>query len=363
MISLLPPRTFRNHLLRAAQFLLLISLGWTPIRAQAQGAFPVPAPLFAEETPLAVTIELDFDDVLDDRSEESENRPGALTYTTAEGLEQRLDLGIKTRGFFRLYHLNCDVPPLRLNFKKKQVAGTVFAGQNKLKLVTHCRNGSDTFEQNVVTEYLLYRAYNLLTDASFQVRLLEITYVDSEARDKSFTRYGFLIEDEHRMSERNGATLIEHDLFIHPEATNRKLITLMSVFQYMIGNTDWGVSTRHNTRLIFEDSSRTLVVVPYDFDMAGLIDAPYANPAPKLNLSSVRERKFMGFCRSDEEFAEVFDRFESRKEQILALFRGHSVIDEKRAERSVRYVEDFFETIHDARKVRRAFVNACQKYH
>ncbi|NIP93601.1 MAG: hypothetical protein GWN18_19895, partial [Thermoplasmata archaeon] len=70
----------------------------------------------------------------------------------------------------------CEFPPLRLNFKKGQLDETLFDGQDKVKLVTHCRNG-DRYEQNVVKEYLVYRLYNVLTPLGFQVRMAHITYV------------------------------------------------------------------------------------------------------------------------------------------------------------------------------------------
>jgi hypothetical protein len=50
-------------------------------------------------------------------------------------------------------------------------AQTVFAGQEKLKVVTHCRN-EDSGETNVLEEYAAYRILGLLTEAAYRVRLL-----------------------------------------------------------------------------------------------------------------------------------------------------------------------------------------------
>lgn len=342
----------------AALGVLLLTLSAAPEPARSQIVEPSDA-LFADDEPLRVTITMDFGVVLRDRAEEQDYKPGMFSYATDAGEDVTLDLKIKARGYFRLIYLDCDIPPLRLNFKKKQVRGTVFEGQDKLKLVTHCRNRSGSFQQYVLQEYLLYRAYNLLTDVSFRTRLLEITYVDSRGRDASVTKYGFIIEDEDRMAERNGTQLVESGAAIHPEATHRETTTLLSVFQYMIGNTDWGISTRHNIRLIFAQSTSVLFAVPYDFDWSGLISAPYAVPDANLNLRSVRERKYMGFCREEDEFAAVFDRFHDRQDDLMRLFSGFPLLEEKYARRSVAYLEEFFDSIRRPARVRRDFVRGC----
>ena len=127
----------------------------------------------------------------------------------------------------------------------------------------------------------------------------------------------------------------------------------------MMGNTDWGVSGRHNTRVLFSEAHRYLMAVPYDFDWAGLIDAPYATPDSQLNLRSVRERRYMGFCRSEEEFARTFATFNERKEAIYVLFKDFSPLDRKYADRSIKYLESFYSVINNPSKVRREILDDC----
>jgi len=98
---------------------------------------------------------------------------------------------------------SCPFPPIRLNPQKGEPRGTVFDGQDKLKLVTHCHDW-DSFEQNVLEEYLVYRIYNQLTDVSFRVQLVEITYLDTGGENDPLTRMGFLIENEDAMASRVG---------------------------------------------------------------------------------------------------------------------------------------------------------------
>ena len=330
------------------------------------------APLFMSDEPLRLTLSFDVREVTNDRSEKPPWYPATITHTAADGTETTRELGVRTRGFYRLNYLDCDIPPLRLNIRKREAGGTIFEGQDKLKLVTHCENGSERFQQYVFQEYHIYRAYQLLTDHSFRTRLVHITYHDVTGRRDDVTSYGFLIEEDKRMAERIGGEIVKRTR-IHPEATDREQAALMSLFHYMVGNTDYTVSTLHNVRLVyqaavadslnkagaFDTGESALISVPYDFDWSGLINTRYATPDPQLRLSSVRERRYMGFCRTVEEMQPVVARFRAKEDDLYALFRQSEYLEPRVAERSVEYLEGFFEQIETERGVRRALRN-CQ---
>ena len=314
--------------------------------------------LFDAEYPLKLTLEADLKPILKDTDDERPYRPARLWYLDEQGDTLSFDIGVKTRGHYRRIYLDCNVPPLRLNFKKKAVKNTVFAGQDKLKLVTHCRDKNKAYQEFTLKEYLAYKIYNLITDNSFRVRLVRMTYVDTEGKRKPVTKYGFLIEDEDRLAERLGGRILKSGV-IHQEATNKELATLLAVFQYMIGNTDWSVPGRHNIKFVFVGPMLPPLAVPYDFDFAGLIHAPYAKPDPRLQISSVRERLYRGYCRTEGEFQAAFVPFNEQKEAIYALFRDFEYLDEKAAERSLKYLDDFYETINKPKGVKREFLRAC----
>ncbi len=338
----------------------------------ASAAAAQEVPLFADDAPLALTLTFDVDAVTSDRSEDPPWYPATLTHTSPDGAATALDVGVRTRGYYRLNYLDCDVPPLRLNIRRRAAEGTVFAGQDKLKLVTHCQDQRPAYEQFALQEYLIYRAYALLTDVSFRTRLVRITYRDAAGEREDVTRYGFLIEEIDGLAERIGAQAVERTA-VHPEATDRQQVALMSVFHYLIGNTDWTVSTLHNVRLLyhearadslaragtFDGSASALLAVPYDFDWAGLIDVPYATPDPQLGLASVRERKYLGFCRSADEFRQILDRFRVREVDLYALFRDSPYLEPDVAEASVAYLASFFEQVATERGIERAFLRDC----
>ncbi len=193
-------------------------------------------PLFTSYDVLELTIEAPFKKVFRERGQESEQFPAVLTYQDG-GEEVSLNLKVNTRGRFRLQKRTCNFPPIQLDLQKDSVAGTIFAGQNKVKLVTHCQSGRDQYEQYVFQEYLVYRAFSLFSDMSFHVRLAHITYVDNEEENDPLTKYAFLIEHKDDLAARTGWQILEIPM-VPPDAFEQDNLNMVSVFQYLIGNTD-----------------------------------------------------------------------------------------------------------------------------
>jgi len=121
------------------------------------------------------------------------------------------------------------------------------------------------------------------------------------------------------MAGRNQMASVDQSL-IRPESVPVSEFLRMAVFQYLIGNTDWSIQYRQNIKLINVYKSSLPVAVPYDFDHAGMVDAPYAKPAPELQLLAVTERRYRGYCMQD---IQVFDKtialFNSKKDTIYKL--------------------------------------------
>lgn len=262
--------------------------------------------------------------------------------------ETVLDVEIMTRGHSRL--LLCDLPPLKLNFRRSQVGGTVFAGQNKLKLVTHCQHGRK-FERYLHQEYALYRAFAALTEEAFRVRMLDVTYRDSEGKRRDRTHPAFLIEADPKVTARLGYKEVEV-----PRMANGDFepgaITRMGLFEFMIGNTDWalragrdGEPCCHNG-LLLRRPDGLHVMVPYDFDQAGLIDADYALPARGLGIRSVSQRLFRGLCTGEDRYDDAIALFNARRGALEALFPEEG--SRRRSNRRARrYIADFFKIVND----------------
>ena len=120
-------------------------------------------PLFTSNDLLEVTIRGPLTSIMDERSA-AEDLAATLTYNDVEHGDVTVDIGVQARGRFRKQTRICRWAPLRLNFKKSKLDDTIFAGSDKMKLVTHCRNGSSRYTQAVLAEHLAYRIFNLVTD-------------------------------------------------------------------------------------------------------------------------------------------------------------------------------------------------------
>lgn len=313
---------------------------------------PAP-PLFAEQGTLLVTIEADFRQLRDDRDEENEERPG--TFTFADGTTLPVD--IRTRGNFRLRSGNCPFPPLRLDFPKGQLAATILDGQDKLKLVTHCRDRDD-FEQNTLQEFLAYRVYNLVSDLSFRVRPARITYVDSGGREDTIERWAFIIEHEDGLAARLGAEILEPEGMLHPARVRGATAAPLNLFQYLIGNTDYSIYETHNVVLL--ETPETVIPVPYDFDWSGLVNASYARPDPSLGIRNVRDRVFRGLCRPDIDFPALFARFQELRPEIEGLVRDQEGMDDRSRRESLEYIEGFYDILDSERRRTREIVEGCR---
>lgn len=324
-----------------------------PVTAQA------PASLFDSHDPLELTLAADFSLLLKDRSQKSEYRDAVLSFRAGPESTVAIDVRCKTRGIFRLNPLNCQFPPLMLNLPRKRMAGTAFSGQNRCKLVTHCRNRDPEYEQYVHLEYLAYRLLNLLTERSFRVRPARVTYVDQSGKHDTLTKPAFLIEDDSVMAARYGAEVLEQK-GVHQDDVEQEFMALVAVFQYMIGNTDWSVRALHNI-VITRDTLGRVFAVPYDFDWSGIVNTRYAKPQPMLGIRTVRERLYRGFCRPRQEIEAVLPRFLESKDAIYALYRDHPGLEPKTVERTLKYLDEFYARITDPKAIEREFVGPCRR--
>jgi len=336
----------------------LQSFPWLSAQDISSGADDLPTPIFKSDEPLFLTLSMDIKTVIRDR-EEKESHPAEIHYTDQEGKEIKLPVKIKVRGNFRKDRANCDFPPLRLNFSKTHVINTIFAGRDKIKLVTHCRSRNDLYEQNVLKEYLAYKLYNLFTEESYRVRLVHLTYADTEAKLDTLKKMAILLEPNQQMARRNGCEILKVSRY-EQERAHRYKTTLMSVFQYLIGNTDWGLWAMHNVVLLQKEPTSVPVVVPYDFDWCGLVNAPYAVPAELLPIESVRTRCYRGFCRPDEELQPVLDEFRQRKEEIYQTCRSVPFLKEKELSKIIKYMDQFFNTLDNPKAVELEFHRNCR---
>lgn len=318
-------------------------------------------PLFDSDEPLSITLDVPIKTLVRKASRKP-TVTGTLRYAETDGSEVVLDVEVTTRGKSRLEE--CSFPPLSVNLKRQQVVSTVFAGQNKLKLVTQCKDKS-RYQLYLNQEYAIYKIYNVLSDRSFRVRMLEVTYRDSAGKRGDEIEPAFFIESDDAAAERLGMTTIETDGVKLSQLEPSELSTYV-LFQFMIGNTDWSVRKGpddedccHNGKVIAPPKSQNgWVVLPYDFDQAGLIDTDYAAPNDVLPIRNVRQRLYRGYCFLNPRLESTIAKFNNRRAAIEALI-NNGPDGPSRNRSAFNFLQEFYAIVNDPEARQKKIVDAC----
>ena len=312
------------------------------------------SPLFDETAVLDVTLEGPLGELMDD-TESREQLPFVLR---AQDSEHAIKVRLRGKSRLRV----CDFLPLRLNFRKGEVGESVFAGQDKLKLVVPCGT-TDRAEDNVIEEYAVYRLFNLLTPASYRVRLFRMTFNDTARDGESTDLHSFVLEPKEQLAARLGGR--ESEL---PEVSlswlDARQMALVYVFQYLIGNLDWSLvrpedeeTCCHNGTLVEADEQ--IIYVPYDFDLSGFVDAPYAFPPPDMRLRSVTQRRYRGFCTEREYLEHALDTIVSKRPEMNALIHSLPVLSDRDKKRRIGYLDEFFRAAKNRDRLLGRFEKRC----
>ena len=338
---------------------VLLFFAFCPCIAAADETAP---DLFASDEELELVLETSLHTLIRNRRDRP-RMEGTLTYRRPDGTEQTVPVTVRPRGKSRLEQ--CSFPPLRLDFKRKQVESTLFHGQKRLKLVTHCKN-SPSHRNYVRQEYAIYRAYSLVSDASFRVKFASIEYRDSEGKRRTQTEPAFFIEHTKSVAKR----LDMKELSV-PKVETKQLdpehASTYMLFQYMIGNTDFsaklgpkGDDCCHNSK-VFGPAGQTkgVIVIPYDFDQAGLINKSDAAPSPALPIRSVRQRLYRGFCTHNGELERTIADFKNERTAIETLFASEEFSDSSRKSMQ-RYLDEFYDIVNDPDAMQKNIAGKCR---
>jgi hypothetical protein len=317
--------------------------------------------LFTDEEPLEITLQFDLSTYLRKKPKE-EYLPGKITFHPGSADSLTREIRVRTRGEFR--NAQCYYAPLELNFRHADFGYTDLDGIRRIKMVSQCSFGRES-EKYVLLEYLIYKMYSAFTDTSFRVRMLTINFVDSENRQKPYTHVGFFIEPVKMLAGRTNSVEIE-SWALTQKTVYPGMIDRIAIFNYMIGNFDWAVPNQHNIKTfkpqVFE-SEYLVTAVPYDFDFTGLVDAAYAIPDDKITgTTTIRERIFLGVCRSREVYQQAIEEFLEKKDEIYGLINEFHYLDAKQKKKVINYLDTFYDQCTGKQKILNVFLNSCKNF-
>jgi len=314
---------------------------------------------YTNESPIKVRLESNFTQLSMNREQEA-YQPAVLHVQFSDAVAMRCEVRIRPRGKSRLKY--CTTPPLKIDFTKSGLQSTSLRQLEKVKLVTRCR-ADYWFEPYVLKEYLVYKLHNLITPLSYRARLAEILFVDTGNNGEQWSNYGFILEETDAVGRREGLEEVEKPTDMVSKLNPDHALQL-SMFQYMVGNTDWHLSIGHNMKYYKdpESDAHQLWAIPYDFDLTGMVKAVYAAPRGDLGQKNVKDRKFIGNTPTEDRLQKVILHFKSRKEELYQVVEAFEYLKKKDKKEIIQYLDDFFETVNNPEKVRECFIDECIAY-
>ena len=316
--------------------------------------------IFQEEEPLPITLSFDIKDIKKNTNDSTYVNT-TLAYKLKDSTEHALEIMIRRRGNYRLK--KCYFPPITVKFNKKEVKKTAFKGHKKLKLVMPCLLQKDN-NDNVIKEYLAYKLFESISPYHFKTRLVDLTFDEIKGQKiKTHNIKGILIEDDKSVANRfNGKVYkrYSHPLNHEPVASVKN-----TLFQFMIGNTDFSQAYLHNVKVVYIDNN--MIPLPYDFDMSGFVNCSYAVVSQiqgeSLGITSVKDRLYRGFVRDESVFYQVRNEFLDKKNDMLSILDKNETYfsDPREFEISKSYILGFFDIMINDKKFKSQIIDSARK--
>lgn len=313
--------------------------------------------LFREEAPLDLKLGFSFKDVKKSDKETAVSQEW-LHFKDKSGEWDSLKVELFARGNFRKDH--CFFTPLKIKIDKKEREGTVFKGNKTLKLVMPCQNNK-TADDLTIKEYMIYKMYEEVSPYHFHTRLVNLTITDrSGKQEKSFEIKAFLIEDDSEIADRF-AGVMKKDVQLNPYRFKDTVSIRQDFFQFMIGNTDWSTVVQHNIA-VMQLANKDYIPLCYDFDMSGLVNAPYSTVNPLIPINSVTERYYWGVCRDESLFQNTREYYLSIENNIWDAYGKLSpMLSPNEQESTKKFLTAYFDILKEDKKFKDNIFSNCRK--
>lgn len=312
---------------------------------------------FTSDSLIEATLKTDFYKLSTNKKDTS-FQPATITWHNADSIGNvSEEIELRLRGYFR--RTQCSFASILFRFADSSKTPAPKKFKN-LKITVPCEWGTED-EQYLLREYLVYKIYQLFTDLSFRTRLIRFRFEDVSGKIKPYKQYGFALEPVSDMAKRNGFK--EQDTRkVLSEQTNRLHTTFVSIFEYMIGNTDWAIPPHHNVKIIAPKDSAQVppFIVPHDFDFSGAVNALYAEPLPEMGIKKVTDRKYRGFKRTMDEIRPIVSRFMQKEQDVYKLISEFPYLNAASKKEMTVFFEGFFNEMRDEQKIQKIFIDEAR---
>ncbi len=351
-----------STLFRAACFICSL------IIAQTAGASEIPdslqTDLFNSSAPVSLTLTGPFS-LINREKDKSKEYEGTLEYVNTAGETVQLDAKFSARGNWRLDARECRQAQLWVNLKKRQVPGTLFEDQNKLKLVVQCSLGSN-YAQWLLKEQLAYEVLGEFTDLKLRSKLVEVSFVNPNLPRKTRPQFAFFIEHHKSVAKAEG---MENEKLptVDLESLDPMQSARVALFANLLGHTDFSFlegpadeSCCHNIKVIYNQEGIRFPL-PYDFDNTGWVSADYtAGPSPNIHIGSTSERIYRGLCAHNDLVEPLMAEILGKQSSIESLIARQTELSDRNQKRLLRYTEDWFSTLSQPGAIEENLLEACR---
>lgn len=288
--------------------------------------------------PARLTLTFDHQQLLEMKYSD-EDLSSTLTHD-----ENDWEVKLITRGRYR--RRICDFPPLHIKVKKSSLRAAGLKEHNKYKLVTHCSDKYDA-RNNLLREQLTYELYSLITDQGYRTQLIEVTYRDVDTGE-SYQRLGILIEDKKEMAKAYGGKNCKKCMSLSMDAFVERNLETVSLFNYMVGNADWSAVSLRNATVLRQKADHQHLLVPYDFDFAGLVDAEYAKPNVNFQQVNIKDRIWIWeYEEKPVHLADVIAHYQEKESMVMDYVANYPGLSKRSRRQVTKYLASFFRDLND----------------
>ncbi len=347
-------------------FWILLCLLWSSAEGNAQqvGSRPFEGHaserLFSDPTLLGLSLSASIKSLKRDTNDSTYLKT-QLHFKSQDAPEDSIAIRMRARGDHR--RSTCYFAPLKLKFKKSDIRGTLFEGNKELKLVLPCMIDASA-DDYVLKEYLAYKLYEVVSPYHYKTRLVRVRFDEIKGRrERTHELLGFLVEDHGTLARRLDGKRYRGK--IPPQMQDARASLQDNMFEFAIGNTDYSIRLQHNQKLYYVDGK--YLSIPYDFDMCGLVNAPYATVSNTqtldVSISEVTERAYKGFRRDSTLIQEVRRQFlDVEPAWMQCLYDLEPYFKSKtHYSKAEEYLESFFSIIADDRKFEREILRRMRE--
>ena len=101
-------------------------------------------------------------------------------------------------------------------------------------------------------------------------------------------------------------------------------------------------------------------LVPFDFDFSGLVNTRYSAPPSHVPTRFVRTRFYRGLCQPPGVLDDAIAHVLSKRTEITELFADTRELEPKRKEKTLKFIDDYFEMLEDPETRKKEIFDRCR---